>query len=411
MEKFRVIRNTKYDFAKQSYKNLYPNLHKYPATMIPQIGIELLKELNITKGRLLDPYCGSGSSFTSAVDMGLKQMDGFDINPLAVLISRAKFTKIDPKKLIKTQQYLKDEIYEFLKIKENPEKLKIPNYYNIDFWFSKQVVLKLSTLKHFINKLSNKDIKRFFWIPLSETIRECSYTKSAEFKLYKIKPEEIIHFNPDVTGIYFNKLEKVILIYKNYYFPKLNGTQVHIEYRNFKQKPGYYDIVLTSPPYGDSKTTVAYGQFSMFANEWMGINHARKIDYMLMGGKITKNKYSKGLISDYISKIEKQSQKRALEISSFYFDLEESINEIASSVRKGGTVIYIVGNRNVKGIKLPTDQFIAEKFTETGFKHLKTLKRLLSNKVMPSKNSPTNKKGQRAKTMSCEYIVICEKQK
>ncbi|WP_095558833.1 hypothetical protein [Candidatus Endomicrobiellum trichonymphae] len=40
----------------------YPNIHKYPATMIPQIGIELLKEMNIDNDKLLDPYCGSGSS-------------------------------------------------------------------------------------------------------------------------------------------------------------------------------------------------------------------------------------------------------------------------------------------------------------------------------------------------------------
>jgi len=27
-------------------------------------------------------------------------------------------------------------------------------------------------------------------------------------------------------------------------------------------------MVVTSPPYGDSRTTVAYGQFSRWANEW-----------------------------------------------------------------------------------------------------------------------------------------------
>lgn len=29
-----------------------------------------------------------------------------------------------------------------------------------------------------------------------------------------------------------------------------------------------FDIVLTSPPYGDSGTTVAYGQYSSLALEW-----------------------------------------------------------------------------------------------------------------------------------------------
>jgi hypothetical protein len=57
---YKVVRNTKYDYTGQSYSSYYPNLHKYPATMLPQIGIDILKELNISKGRLLDPYRGSG---------------------------------------------------------------------------------------------------------------------------------------------------------------------------------------------------------------------------------------------------------------------------------------------------------------------------------------------------------------
>ncbi|MDR1662887.1 MAG: hypothetical protein LBR59_00530 [Endomicrobium sp.] len=54
---YKVVRNAKYDYTGQSYSSSYPNLHKYPATMLPQIGIDILKELNISKGRLLDPYC------------------------------------------------------------------------------------------------------------------------------------------------------------------------------------------------------------------------------------------------------------------------------------------------------------------------------------------------------------------
>ena len=99
MKKYKVIRNPKYDFIGESYATSFPNLHKYPATMIPQLGIEIFKELNIHKGKLLDPYCGSGSTFTIGLSQGIKKMYGFDINPLAVLISRAKFTKIDINKV------------------------------------------------------------------------------------------------------------------------------------------------------------------------------------------------------------------------------------------------------------------------------------------------------------------------
>ena len=85
-----VERNKDYDFLNQSYATEYPNLHRYPATMLPQIGIKLLNDFNVTKGKLLDPYCGSGSSFASGLDCGINEMYGYDINPLAVHISRVK---------------------------------------------------------------------------------------------------------------------------------------------------------------------------------------------------------------------------------------------------------------------------------------------------------------------------------
>jgi hypothetical protein len=376
--------------------------------MIPQIGIELFKELNINKGKLLDPYCGSGSSFTIGLDRGLQEMSGFDINPLAVLISRTKFTKVNIEKVKLLKQRLRKRVYEFVKDEDNFKNLLIPSYYNIDFWFSKPVLQNLSVLKYFIDKIEI-DIRRLFLVPLSESIRECSYTRNNEFKLYRIKPEELLQFNPDVFSVYFDKLNKVIDIYEKYYLPKINGAKIEISYKKFPKKENEFDVVLTSPPYGDSFTTVAYGQFSMFSNQWFGVKYARQIDNLLMGGSTVKENYQNSLITEYINEISKQSKKRALEVSSFYFDLDKSIKDVANSVKKGGKAIYVVGNRRVKDVQLPTDQFVAEKFEQNGFKHLFTYERLLGNKAMPSQNSPSNKVGQRKGTMTKEYIVVCEK--
>lgn len=406
--KYPVQRNKKYDFIGQSYASSYPNLHKYPATMIPQIGIEILKELGIKKGKLLDPYCGSGSSFVAGLDLGLSEMYGFDINPLAVLISKAKFTKVDLLSLKIYHRELKDKIHQFIEKEEIINNIETPNFYNIGFWFSKKVLKKLSVIKYFLNTIEDKDIKRIFLIPFSETIRECSYTRNNEFKLYKMKSEDILNFNPNVFDVYFKKLNKVIGLYEAYYVPRLTFAKINIDYDVFRSHNNYYDVVLTSPPYGDSKTTVAYGQFSMFSNEWLGIDYARKIDWMLMGGKSTKELYQRGVIADYISSIAKASYTRSLQVSSFYYDLEQSIHQVADSIKKGGKAVYIVGNRRVKDIQLPTDQFIAEKFEERGFKHLFTYERTIGSKVMPSQNSPTNQKNKKMSTMTHEYIVVCE---
>lgn len=407
--KYRVIRNEKYDFAGQSYATSYPNLHRYPATMIPQIGIEIFKELDIKKGKMLDPYCGSGSSFVVGLDRGLKEMEGFDINPLAVLISSAKFTKVDPVDLKQKAKLIKDKLFQYSFTNEIDTELEIPNVTNIDFWFPERSKNELALIKSLLMGISNTNIRKFMLVPFSETIRECSFTRNSEFKLFRMKEADMKKFDPSCVDVFINKLDKAIYVYENYYYPILDGAKLHFGYTEFPKRENYFDIVLTSPPYGDSRTTVAYGQFSTLTNEWLGIEYARQIDNMLMGGKVAKEKYKSGIIAHYINQVEKVSPKRALEVSSFYFDLEKSIEDVSKSVKQGGKIIYVVGNRLVKDVLLPTDQFIAEKFEARGFRHLLTYERLLANKAMPALNSPSNQSGVKRSTMTKEYIIVCEK--
>jgi 16S rRNA G966 N2-methylase RsmD len=408
--KYQVVRNPQYDYTGQSYASLYPNLHRYPATMLPQIGIDILKELNLSSGALLDPYCGSGSSFASGLERGITEMYGFDINPLAVLISRAKFTKISLNEWAETRQTFSNKIVEFLKNESNPPALPHPTITNINFWFSDEVIADLTLIKYFIDQIANPAIRTLFLIPFSETVRACSYTRNNEFKLFKMKPSDLSNFKPDTKNIYLKKLDDTFHLYTTYYYPKLSDeVKITVEYAQFQPQSEHFDVVLTSPPYGDSRTTVAYGQFSTLSNEWMNIRHARRIDSLLMGGTKPTSPTTNGLIAEPIAQINLADPKRALEVSAFYNDLSASIQQVAACVRKGGKAIYIVGNRTVRNVQLPTDQFIAEKFEANGFKHLLTYQRALSNKVMPARNSPTNVAGKTVPTMLSEYIVVCEK--
>src|SRR5579884_1205581 len=69
--------------------------HRYPAKFIPQIAARLIKE-NSGKGDLIcDPFVGSGTTLVEAIVNG-RRMYGSDINPVAVLISKAKTTAIEP---------------------------------------------------------------------------------------------------------------------------------------------------------------------------------------------------------------------------------------------------------------------------------------------------------------------------
>jgi hypothetical protein len=404
---YKIVRNPKLDFTGKSYKDSVPNLHKYPATMIPQLGMELLKEFPTNKGTLLDPYCGSGSSFVAALKNNYSIIDGYDLNPFATLISKVKFTLLDVDKL---QQVKMDFIKRLHDKQKYLKTYPLHEFPHIHFWFSVDVISKLSLLKMCVNEIEDINYRNVFSLALAETVRNSSFTRQNEFKMYRIKSDKITSYAPVPFKIFEKSINEIITTYLSQYRYLLKQATVNIENKAFTPKENYYDCVLTSPPYGDSQTTVAYGQFSFFANEWLGIENARGIDKVLMGGKKTTTLYDKGIIGKDIEKINDVNPKRALEVSSFYEDLEQSIVDVAKSVKQGGKIFYVVGNRRVCDIQLQTDQFIAETFCNNGFDHIVTYERALSNKVMPSTNSPSNKKGVAKGTMTQEFVIISQKQ-
>ena len=102
-------------------------------------------------------------------------------------------------------------------------------------------------------------------------------------------------------------------------------------------------------------------------------------------------------------------KKRAEEVSAFYIDLQRSIHSIAQVCSPDATICYVVGNRRVKGVILPTDEFVVDAFRQHGFLHKATIVRNIPNKRMPKKNSPSNIAGKTSKTMHEENIVVCQR--
>jgi len=382
--------------------------------MIPQIASRLITEYGRGAKTLFDPYCGTGTSLVEANINGIDAY-GTDLNPMAQLIAKAKTSKIELQIL---DLYLKEFNDYLFALNFGIKKLNIivPTFKNIDFWFKEETKNTLAIIKQFIDNIKDKKVQRFFLVAFSETIRESSLTRNSEFKLYRMSEKQRENFNPDVFGMINLKLVRNRIGLKNYIKKNQNSVNAHIynfnssENMNEIQKKSI-DIVVTSPPYGDSRTTVAYGQFSRLSNQWLGVEDASQIDNQLMGGR-TKTIKETGIdiIDKTIEIINKKDSKRAKEVYSFYSDYSKSIANVSTVIKHNGYACYVVGNRRVKDTTLPTDEITKCLFEKYGFKYKNTFIRNIPNKRMPSKNSPTNKIGKTATTMNNEYIVIMQKQ-
>ena len=382
--------------------------------MIPQIARKLLKEYGIQGGWLLDPYCGTGTSLVEASLFGMHSV-GCDINPLVRLIATAKSTPVCLSALDKTLNKLNKNLFQIEYRESNLPDPPIPNIPNLTYWFSEEVIRTLAYLRAGISHVKDKALQNFILVAFSETVREVSYTRNGEFKLYRMPENKLKDFNPDVLGIFSKKLSRNRHGLASY-LEKRKNVKTSVSMANTVQSelpiprpPEGYDIVITSPPYGDSHTTVAYGQFSRLAAEWIGLPNARKVDKLAMGGIRSKETLTGSPVSAAIEKIRVIDEKRAEDVSAFYIDLECSISSIAQVLSPHATICYVVGNRRVKGVMLPTDEFVVETFRQHRFVHKKTLVRNIPNKRMPKKNSPSNIAGKTSSTMHEENIVVCQR--
>ena len=137
------------------------------------------------------------------------------------------------------------------------------------------------------------------------------------------------------------------------------------------------------------------------------------IDKSLMGGSKFRNGFEYTLNSETLKKsleiIKDADIERAGDVFSFYKDLDNSIESIAKKTKKDGYQFWVVGNRTVKGEILQTDRIIAELAEQYGLQYVYTIDRNIPNKVMPSKNSPSNVAGEKSSTMTNEHIVVLRK--
>ena len=110
------------------------------------------------------------------------------------------------------------------------------------------------------------------------------------------------------------------------------------------------DIVVTSPPYGDSGTTVAYGQFSWLSNVWLGLDDRAPgaLDREKKGGrKSSLEAYGCAAMDEAIANVAQVDQNRANEVMHFYDEYLRSIRNVAAVIVEGGYSCFVVGNRIV----------------------------------------------------------------
>lgn len=378
--------------------------------MLHPLLVDHLVETYVDKARgmILDPFCGSGVTLLQGIMHG-HDVVGVDINPIALRISKAKTTIYDERTFRREFDDLREKI-------GRETQVDVPPIRNIDNWYDPSIVTDLGRIRHIL-KSSNYRYSSFFTTCFAHVCRNQSFTRNGEFKRYRMDEVKRLSMKNEVLPVFMSHTNAMMEVFLQKELPNRStrlelrdveaGTPIDVE----------ADVILTSPPYGDSGTTVAYEQYTSFGFEWTNDlipDFQTNRDYYKLSLGNKKCDYHElaghDVLMDTIEQIDKVDPKRASEVLRFFISYYRALANISPCLKPGGYVCFVVGNRTVKNRRIPLDQITASFMVAMGFTFESISVREICNKVMPSRNSPTNVIGNKSKTMSSEYIVVCRKQ-
>ncbi len=428
------------DISTQKYTH---GIHLYPARMHPEIARRVISKYAHPSDVVFDPFMGSGGVLLESILHGNNAV-GLDINPLAVLISKVKTTIFKNNKISLIPKFLEtilsDSNHAFKRggggrqWDNQPNLLCSNNLYPSEYdttgWFDTHTLIRLGLLKRSMIKVTDDDILNFFKICFSLTVRKSSWQRSGSWKIHRIPELDRCGASPDPFAIFNNVCNANIKKIKNLAmmhpvgraYPLLGNTkEVDLNFKRVTHilQDKKANLVVTSPPYGDHKTTVAYGQFSRHLSHWLDlpVDEVRTVDSMGLGGKNykTNNDLESPALGHTLTKIQKNDVKltknkkpcRDREVYAYFYDLDQCLEQISQCLVTGKShACFVVANRTVRRITIPTDTILIELGRKYGFVVKNTMQRQIPNKRMPIRNAPENITNAVGKTMTQESIII-----
>ncbi len=259
------LKRIDWDFTGKNGIKGFAAYHWYPARFVPQIPGILINYLCKPGGVVLDPFCGSGTTLVEAFKFGRRAV-GIDLNPTAVLMTKAKLKPFNERGFSSYIDLIKKEIEILLTKFEGPllsstkKKPLIPNYKENIFWYHKDTLLELSLIWAVLHNHKNSKYFIVGCAAFSAILKYCcSQEKHWGWVCDNVKPKHMVYKN--AIKKFFKKLNTYKLSAKALYCEanELQDKKVLISdikvyqgdcvevLKNFSKNT--FDLVITSPPY------------------------------------------------------------------------------------------------------------------------------------------------------------------
>jgi tRNA G10 N-methylase Trm11 len=344
-------------------------IHPFPARMAPETVARWLRDIP-AGSRVLDPMCGSGVVLRHSSQIGHRSI-GFDIDPLAVLMSRV-WTRNGGHESLRT--YASDTVARARRrrashialpwVRDCPETRSF-----IEYWFAEPQRSELSRLALAIMD-GAADNPRWVTDALRLGLSRIVVTKQAGASLAwdasHSRPHRKIKDNPFDTYEQFERsVERLANILDE--TPVRTPATVHnSDCRHLSRlQDGSVDAIVTSPPYLNA---IDYLRGHRLSLVWMGHTvpalrdiRARSVGTERAGrSELRTSSCASQEFLDVIPAVRRLPDRQRAIVRRYTIDADLIISELRRVLSDTGRMVLVLADSRVRGVRVPNSKIFAQ---------------------------------------------------
>ena len=426
------------DFHNQDSGYASHNFHSFPAKFPPQLPRKFITSLTSPGDVVLDPMVGSGTTTVEAL-LTHRHGLGFDIDPLAVLLSRSKAANLSAEitseigsaileRATAMAQRERGILVEELGMRWDEKTRQF-----VDYWFAHETQVELLALIREIGRIPDQILRAFFEVIFSSIIITKSGGVSLAFDLAHTRPHrakivttqsgevllghDLIDNAPGRIQLLTKTLRSPLGEFKRRLQRNLEGLLTYtpgmippeINFGDAQRLPlgdASVDLIVTSPPYASN--AIDYMRAHKFSLVWMGYSvgdlSGRRKEYI--GGETTAGVKFEDLpefTGSIIARIGERTEKK---VRRYYSEMTRVLREMYRVLKPGTAAIVIVGTSVIRGVDIQIGDCLADIGQAVGFKVPKIgIRRLDRNRRMLPAGVNVNSESQIQQRIHEEYVI------
>lgn len=385
-------------------------IHPFPARMAPDIAIDHLSATHSTGAlAVLDPMCGSGTVLAAATAQG-HSVRGFDVDPLAVLMSSVATQRVDTAAVVtEAERVLANARASSVDTSrwDDPETIKFAEY-----WFGGAQRKQLNRLSCALDEVDDLRVRHALQVALSRIIVTKSPKASLAADTSHSRPHRVATDSDyDVYRGFAGSVASLTKLLDQREIVGESTVQLG-DARALDVQDESVDLIITSPPYLNAIDYLRGHKMSLI---WFGhsIPELRAIRSNSIGAERALDGDALKQVAEMVKSIKGSvatPEKLPLAtITRYAQDLTMFAGELFRVCKSGASVITVIGNSTLRGNYIQNDLLVRSAYESAGFGSTDRTERALpeNRRYLPMKTS--DRDSSLAKRMRTEVVLTVTK--